>query len=130
MTPEQCTKALEIIRAGNYECVAAKAVGIGKQGFSDYKRRHPDFKAQVNEAVAEAEQAMVNTIVVGAMTGDWKAASFYLERKHPDRWSKQDRQTLPLVDFDNLSREQLLRIKAGENVNSVLANPEAEKVVQ
>ena len=49
-----------------------------------------DFLDALTRAEAEAGQRAVKALG-DAFESDWRAASEYLWRRHPDRWSTQDR---------------------------------------
>ena len=49
-----------------------------------------EFFGALTRAEAEAEERAVKALG-DAFTDDWRAASEYLRRRHPDRWSTQDR---------------------------------------
>lgn len=100
--PTKCTPQLRdaivlAIKAGNYAQVAAVHAGIapstyfkwmasGKSGQAPYK----EFMDAIHAAEAFAETRAM-AIVSSAMSGDWKAAAWYLERKFQDRWSRYER---------------------------------------
>lgn len=50
----------------------------------------------------------------------WQADAWFLERRLPNKWGKQDRPT-PAIDFSKLTDEQLQRIAAGEDPTIVIA---------
>jgi hypothetical protein len=54
------------------------------------KKEQPyvEFSNAVEKAMAEAEVAGVNAIVVAAAR-HWQAAAWMLERKHPERWGRR-----------------------------------------
>lgn len=58
------------------------------EGRSDRSKasEYADFAAEVSRAIADAEMALVSRVYT-ASTEDWRAASFLLERRHPERWS-------------------------------------------
>lgn len=49
------------------------------------------FWREIKKAEAEAEAAAVLHIKKAASEGTWQAAAWFLERKHKQRWGKQDR---------------------------------------
>lgn len=101
LTPAVATKLVELVTRGNYRQTACAVVGIepitlrrwlergekGEEPYADLLRR---FKAC--EAAAEAK--MLATVVSAAECGDVKAATWYLARKHPERWSEKKELTL------------------------------------
>lgn len=47
-----------------------------------------EVRRRVNEAMAHAEQEMVEAIRDAARAGEWRAGGFLLERRFPQRWAK------------------------------------------
>lgn len=100
LTPEVQSKVVSAIRAGNYAHIAANMAGIGKSTYykwlemADAPRAKPEyveFRDAVKEAEAQAEVASVALIRQAAQNGTWQAAAWYLERKHGDRWGRNDK---------------------------------------
>ena len=89
-------KLLELVAAGNYAEVAARAVGIHPSTLYDWlatgrdgkQKRYVDFAEAFEAARATAEARMVTTIQVSAKK-DWRAAAWYLERSQPARWGRR-----------------------------------------
>ncbi len=79
---------------------AAQAAGIHPDTLRNWrargeeggKRNAPfvEFLGALTRAEAEAEERAVKALG-DAFEDDWRAASEYLGRRHPDRWSPQDR---------------------------------------
>jgi hypothetical protein len=96
LTPEVQEKIVTAIRAGNYAQVAAVYAGITERTYyrwmelGDQARggRYLQFFQAVKAAEGEAEVRAV-AIIQKKMTGDWRAAMAYLERKHPKRWGRR-----------------------------------------
>lgn len=92
LTIEIQDAVVQSIRAGNYLKVACAAAGIGvstlNQWRRDERKQFAAFAAAVDEAIAYAEQRNVALIQRAAVT-TWQAAAWYLERKHRDRWGKE-----------------------------------------
>jgi hypothetical protein len=55
------------------------------------KKEYREFRESVERAEAEAEVAAIARIRQAADNGDWKAAGWYLERKHGERWGRNDK---------------------------------------
>jgi hypothetical protein len=55
------------------------------------KKEYKEFRESVEQAEAEAEVAAIARIRQAADGGDWKAAGWYLERKHGERWGRNDK---------------------------------------
>jgi len=90
-------KLLEAIKAGNYRRVAAHYAGVSIRTFQAWVERgkaapgsrHGSFLQRVLEAEGQAEIEATGCIAKAAKE-DWRAAAWYLERKHPERWARKD----------------------------------------
>jgi hypothetical protein len=92
-------KIVQALELGNYREIAFRFGGIAdRTGFEWCKRGRDDREAHrttiwteflqaVEEAEARAEMVALG-FVRQAMSGDWKAAAWYLERKHRDRFGR------------------------------------------
>lgn len=114
-SPEVQDKIVGLIRAGNYIETAAAIAGISKETFYDWmkqgadpKSRFAPFSDAVVKASAEAEAMDLLLIGQAARAGQWQAAAWRLERKHPKKWGRYDRHEIsgpdggPLhVEFEN-----------------------------
>ena len=98
LTPERQNRLVEAIQAGNYYKVACAAAGIDYSTFrlwmqAGEAKKNPRF-SEFFEAITRAEAAAEDSAVrmwQQAMPTDWRAAQMFLERRHPDRWGKQER---------------------------------------
>jgi hypothetical protein len=97
LTPELQKRITDAIQGGVDKKVAAAMAGIAESTFYDWldQGRKPDalpefseFSESIERAEAEAEVVKVGRISIAANNGNWKAASWWLERKHPERWSE------------------------------------------
>lgn len=88
------------IRAGNYTKIACALAGIAESTYYNWmeQAQQPDaepelleFLESVERAEAEAEIAAVARIRQAADNGTWQAASWLLERKHGERWGRNDK---------------------------------------
>jgi len=106
LTPERQERLFEAIRAGNYYEAACGYANISSHTFSDWMRKgrhdeesgdpeskYADFRRGVLMAEQEAEANLVAQWRAHT-PDDWKAAATFLERRHPERWSRRDRTTL------------------------------------
>jgi len=100
LTPELQENIVMAINAGNYSKVAAEMVGIGETTFyrwmeegakPDGKKEYREFRESIKRAEAQAEVVSVARIRQAANEGTWQAAAWYLERKHGDRWGRNDK---------------------------------------
>jgi hypothetical protein len=57
----------------------------------DGKKEYREFRESIKRAEAQAEVVSVARIRQAANEGTWQAAAWYLERKHGDRWGRNDK---------------------------------------
>lgn len=92
-TPEVHAKIVEALKLGCFKKHAAAAAGIGWRTFEQWltwadEGREPyttlayDCEVAIGED-AKRNQAIVSKAAAGEHLGDWKAAAWNLERKHP-----------------------------------------------
>lgn len=100
LTKEVTDRICLAIRAGNYSKVAAAMAGVSETTYYKWlelsekpnaKKEYKEFRESVEQAEAEAEVAAIARIRQAADNGDWKAAGWYLERKHGERWGRNDK---------------------------------------
>jgi hypothetical protein len=97
LTPEVAERLVALIRAGNFEKVAARAAGVAprtlklwlQRGRSDREADAPyrELLERVERARAEGEAVHVARIAQAAQE-DWRASAWYLERSYPERWGR------------------------------------------
>lgn len=80
-TPEVIQKILANISRGLTQEKALILAGISRQAMHRWKKANPVLQQKFDEAEAEAEAKLVDTIVTATST-DWKAANWLLERRH------------------------------------------------
>jgi transposase len=92
-----------LLRHGNFMTTAAQASGVGtttiyrwlEHGEADHEHGLATPLARFWQACAraraEAEVAAVARVTAAAWAGDWRAAAWWLERAHPERWGKRAR---------------------------------------
>lgn len=97
---ETTDKICLAIRAGNYAKVAAEMAGVGESTYYRWldegqkegtKKIYREFWESIKRAEADAEVAAVALIRQAANNGTWQAASWLLERKHGERWGRNDK---------------------------------------
>jgi hypothetical protein len=115
-------KIVEAIRAGAFGESAAKAAGVSARAFYAWQQLGRDLIEQIEEGkrefdsltdheqacchlareVAEAslEVQLRHTGVIerAALDGDWRASAWFLERRHPDLYQRQERHQLARSD--------------------------------
>jgi hypothetical protein len=98
MLDEETTERIcALLRAGNYDGVAARAAGVAPSTFYEWLQRgrtdragdepYRDFRERVVKARAEGEAVHVARIAQAAQE-DWHASAWFLERSYPDRWGR------------------------------------------
>lgn len=122
-SPEVHKRIVDCVRDGNYRKVAAGAGGIAEQTLMDWleagRAGTEPFAAllrDIEDAEREAEAEMVLVVRENAKE-DWHAASWYLARKHPDRWGQTQKTELTganggpvqTLDVTKLSDDELER---------------------
>lgn len=90
-TDDAVHRILELLAAGNYRRVAYTAAGISHETFGRWMREDHGFRAAVEKAEADANAFHLANIRQAAMDGTWQASAWFMERKHPEEWGKQDR---------------------------------------
>lgn len=109
LTPDRAERLIQAIRAGSYADVAARAVGIDPSSYYNWMKRGREAERKENgdaandedfpyvelfesikEAEAIAENEAIQRIQTAAQQGTWTADAWYLERKFPDRWGRQE----------------------------------------
>lgn len=100
LTPELQAKICEYLATGCYVCTACDLCGIGERTYYDWMARaeageepYSQFAQAIKDAEARAEARAV-ALVQKAMVDDWKAAMTWMERKFPDRWSRNERREI------------------------------------
>lgn len=104
LTPEIQAKIVEVISAGNYRVVAARAAGVSPRALAAWvaqgKRAscgvYYEFRHAVMRAEQDAEMRAVDAILKAAVS-DPKYACWWLERKFPQRWSQNKQVIRDLV---------------------------------
>jgi hypothetical protein len=98
------------LRSGAYVETAMNFVGVDRQRFYDWNKKameelkerddaldkgvvrqpkneiYVEFHNAIKKAMAESELLMLQVITNAANSGNWMAAAWRLERKHPDRY--------------------------------------------
>jgi hypothetical protein len=101
LTDELQKRICIYIADGNYAVTACAMAGISESVYyhwlqlgekGGYKNaRYVEFLESIKRAEAEAEARNLRVIQVEVQNRNWCAAAWYLERKHANRWGKQDR---------------------------------------
>jgi hypothetical protein len=124
LTPTTERIILDALEDGATRTAAFEAAGISRARISTYLRRFVTFRDGVIAAEATAELRAVRTIGQAIVAGDWKAASWWLERRRHGDWGRRDRLEL-VATVRQLAAEQGL--SADETKAAIL---EAERIVR
>ena len=98
-TPETVKKICDAIKVGaTYEHAAAYA-GVCYDTFNEWRNHKPEFSEAV--LLAEGQGAITNLSLIqrAANQGSWRAASWILERRHPESYGRQ------IIDHGNANDE-------------------------
>jgi hypothetical protein len=124
LTPATESVILDALRAGATRTDAFEAAGIARSKISVYLKRFGTFRDAVIEAEAAAALRAVVTVRQAINAGDWRAASWWLERRRHDEWGRRDRIELRAT-IQQLAREHGLTV---DEEREALA--EAERIVR
>lgn len=120
---EETAKTLtETLHQGYGRVNACRACGVAYHTFLDWLERYPDFSQAVKKAEAEAEayrkEAAIEAIRKAyESNGQWQAAAWWLERKHPDQYAKRESSQVEhsgAVGKADLTFEEAYRLKYGK----------------
>lgn len=99
------------MRLGLFAEQAAQLAGIAERTLDNWVRQGKDgvepyatFYAEFCAARAQGEQAYVGVISKAAASGEWSAAAWILERRHPKRWGPKVRMIVEEEQRDFLER--------------------------
>lgn len=99
LTPEVVEAICNSIKLGNYAKVACASAGISESVYYKWldEAKEPgaskelvEFMESIERAEAEAEAIKVAQVAKAAQK-TWQAAAWFLERKHGERWGRNDR---------------------------------------
>jgi hypothetical protein len=89
-TPEVQRRIVEALTAGASRRDAAHYAGIDARQFQRWLHRFAAFAAAVQEAEAGVAVRAALTVRQAFSDGDWRAASWWLERRRREDWGKVD----------------------------------------
>ena len=88
LTPDLRARLIALVAKGVPLSHACHAVKICYQSFLNYQSRFPDFREELEEAVATAIDKRLQIVTEAAEKGDVKAAQWLLEHLHPQHFAK------------------------------------------
>ena len=98
-TPETVKKICDGIRMGATYTHAAAYAGIHIDTFMHWRNTKSEFSEAVLVAEGEGALALLGRIQQSAKSGSWRAASWILERRHPESYGRQ------IIDNGNADNE-------------------------
>lgn len=98
LTPEIQQAIIDALQMGNFVETACAVAGIHKDTFYHWLKladespngKHAQFRAAVQQAMAQAEHDAVS-MITAAGTNQWQALAWRLERMYPERWGQRTR---------------------------------------
>ena len=134
--PETCHKIIQAIKQGNYQKTAAALAGIDESTYYRWVERgkeaksgkYCEFYKSIKKAEEFAKAYYLQQIREAAESKKhWQAAAWYLERKHPTEWGRQ--QTIEIdgkiqsenktkIEWD-LPKDPNLRSKARDLISEI-----------
>lgn len=120
-TPERVNRILEAIEKGLPFVTAAALGGISEDTFYEWKKVHSEFSEAVKTSEAKAEETLVSAIQIDP---SWQSKAWILERRHPDRWGRVDRNKVELTgkDGEQLSvKFEIVDGRTAGNISRVLS---------
>jgi transposase len=101
---------VETIARGGTQKAAAAMAGVGRETLRIWMQRgrageepYASFEEAIRVADARAQDRRVR-IIDEASEEDWRAAAWWLERRHPEDWGRQDRVELTVYLEDEARR--------------------------
>lgn len=89
LTESRARNICSALAAGATRKQAAALAGVCFMSFLRWRAQSPDFDMRVRTAEAEAEITATRALMAAADGGDWEAALFWLERRHPEDWGRR-----------------------------------------
>lgn len=105
---------------GNTRTTSVTCAGVSMPTFHTWMNEFPDFSDAIKRAEEQAVEHYVN--VIHAASGQtWQAAAWYLERRRPADFSKQDKVDITTngKDINGMSMEEMVaELKRIEQIKS------------
>lgn len=114
LDPEKRKKILNVLTVGGTFALAAQHVGCSRATIFRAARQDPDFRNQLNEAMATTELEFLETLKLHAGKDNhcWQAAKWGLQHMNPDRYARRAF-TIPLPDVKDLISQVLDAVAQG-----------------
>lgn len=121
-TPERVERIIKAVKDGLPFVTAAALGGISEATFYNWMKDNVEFLESIKAAEAEAEERLVEQI---SFDPSWQSKAWILERRHPDRWGRVDRNKVELTGKDGEQLAVKFEIVDGRtagNVSRVLSD--------
>jgi hypothetical protein len=103
---------LEMRRQGVGERSAARYIGASHREIAAYAEAVPEFKAALEDALAERIEKVAEQVYVAGQAGDIAAAKMVLESHSPSEWVKPTPEMLVKVQRDEpLTLDEVAELK-------------------
>ena len=110
LTPEIRQRIVQAISIGTHRQDAAEYAGIDAatlrrwmtRGLEETDGPYAEFRTAIVEAEARAKITAMGCITKAARAGDWKAASWWLQKKYPHQFSEQSQLFLISKAFEQI----------------------------
>ena len=120
-TPEAVARIVEALELGaTYEHAAAYG-GITYQTFCNWRDEYLEFFEAIKAAEARAVYGWLEKIERAAEPGNWQAAAWKLERRHPEQWGRREKVELS-------TRREAERIAAEQGLDPDELIRQAERI--
>ena len=93
-TPERVERIIKAVKVGLPFVTAAALGGISEATFYNWMKDNVEFLESIKAAEAEAEERLVEQI---SFDPSWQSKAWILERRHPDRWGRVERNKVELT---------------------------------
>jgi hypothetical protein len=87
-------KLCQAVAAGCTLKDAAALAEISTSSLARYREQDPTLAAALRVAQGQAAVACVLILRKAAQEGDWRAAAWWLERRHPEEWGRRTQRVL------------------------------------
>ena len=139
LTKEIIEKVCAAIYAGNYAKIAAQLSGISESTYyawlaeaekEDCDPLFLEFSESIERAEAAAEVEAVALIRQSAKNGNAKDAQWLLERKHGERWGRNDKLRQEITGADGAPLEVSIEMARAAVLNFLQEGAEDESVAE
>lgn len=103
---------------------AATAAGFTMDEIRKFAEGSENFKRECAKAAVMAERSAIRCISESVGKQSWMAATWWLERRHPERYAKRDKLDITMAKR-NLNIEELR-----EEINALMSDPEVQKALK